>query len=108
MKITCPACGFSYTGDLTDTQKRLCELVLQGKQNKAIAFELGRSNFTVRNNLRLMFKLSGATNRTQLALWYEQQKLRKNSIVGMEERSQSLNLFGDAGFGRFPLKVPKV
>jgi DNA-binding CsgD family transcriptional regulator/tetratricopeptide (TPR) repeat protein len=48
-------------------QRRVLELLLEGKSNAAIAKALGRSPYTVRNHISQLFKNFRVTNRTQLA-----------------------------------------
>ena len=56
------------TDRLTRRQIDIVSLVVQGKTNKQIARELGLSNYTVRNHLASVFKLLGASTRTQVGL----------------------------------------
>jgi DNA-binding NarL/FixJ family response regulator len=52
---------------LTDREQQIVRLVVRGLQDKEIAFELGTSVFTVRNQLTAIRRKTGLDNRTQIA-----------------------------------------
>ena len=56
----------NYTG-LTAREQEIVTLVIQGKSNFEIASLLGTSEFTVRNQISLILKKTGCSNRTTLA-----------------------------------------
>ncbi len=53
---------------LTLRQKQLAGLVVKGKLNKEIAFDLHLSEGTIKTYLSAIFKKLGVTNRTELAV----------------------------------------
>jgi len=60
----------SKSGDsrlLSGAQRRVLNLLLEGKSNVGIAKALRRSPYTVRNHIAQLFKTYGVTSRTQLA-----------------------------------------
>jgi DNA-binding NarL/FixJ family response regulator len=63
--------GASETGAdsrlLSKAQRRVLDLLLEGKSNAGIAKALGRSPYTVRNHIAQLFRTYNVTNRTQLA-----------------------------------------
>ena len=62
--------GDSSRGDdklLSKAQRRVLNLLLEGKTNADIAAALGRSPNTVRNHMAQLFRTYGVSNRTQLA-----------------------------------------
>lgn len=52
---------------LSKAQRRVLDLLLEGKSNADIAKALGRSPYTVRNHIAQLFRTYNVTNRTQLA-----------------------------------------
>ena len=54
---------------LTLRQNQLVDLVIQGKLNKEIAFQLHLSEGTIKTYLSAIFEKIGVTNRTELAVW---------------------------------------
>ncbi len=52
---------------LSKAQRRVLDLLLEGKSNAGIAKALGRSPYTVRNHIAQLFRTYNVTNRTQLA-----------------------------------------
>lgn len=61
--------------ELSGIEHRLLRAVCAGAGNKAIAQQLGKSEFTVRNQLSNLFKKINICNRTQAAGWYREQTL---------------------------------
>ncbi len=59
---------------LSKAQRRVLDLLLEGKSNAGIAKALGRSPYTVRNHIAQLFKTYNVTNRTQLAGLFRTQK----------------------------------
>jgi DNA-binding CsgD family transcriptional regulator len=51
---------------LPPMQQRVYDAICRGLSNAAIAKELGRSEFTVRNHIKLIFKAFGVNSRSQL------------------------------------------
>ncbi len=51
---------------LTPAQRGVFDLILQGRSTTEIAQTLGRSNFTVRNHIKAIFKAFGVSSRTAL------------------------------------------
>ena len=52
---------------LSNAQRRVLDLLLEGKSNVDIGKALGRSPYTVRNHIAQLFRTYNVTNRTQLA-----------------------------------------
>jgi len=52
---------------LSKAQRRVLELLVEGKSNAEIGKALGRSPYTVRNHIAQLFRTYGVGNRTQLA-----------------------------------------
>ena len=78
--------------DLTAVELQLLQALLSGVSNKQIAGELGKSEFTVRNQLSVAFQKIGVANRMQAAFWF------RAYLVSREERGigTSVPLFGQA------------
>lgn len=66
--------------DLTAVELQLLQALLSGASNKQIARELGKSEFTVRNQLSVAFQKIGVANRMQAAFWF------RAYVVSREER----------------------
>jgi two-component system nitrate/nitrite response regulator NarL len=58
------------TRDLHPRELRISELVSEGLENKTIAAQLGTTESTIKNYLRVIFDKVGCSNRVGLALWY--------------------------------------
>lgn len=56
--------------ELTDIEQQLLQALLSGASNKQIGRELGKSEFTVRNQLSAAFQKIGVVNRMQAAFWF--------------------------------------
>jgi two-component system nitrate/nitrite response regulator NarL len=56
--------------ELTATEVRLLQCLLSGASNKQIGHVLGKSEFTVRNQLAVVFQKIGVANRMQAAFWF--------------------------------------
>jgi len=54
---------------LTLRQNQLVDLVIQGKLNKEIAYQLHLSEGTIKTYLSAIFEKIGVGNRTELAVW---------------------------------------
>jgi DNA-binding NarL/FixJ family response regulator len=71
----CPGCRRSQSGakpmtkQLSFRERQVVNLVSQGKLNKEIAFELHLCEGTIKEYLNRIFRKTGATNRTELAVW---------------------------------------
>jgi len=53
--------------ELTDRQRVVLRLISEGRSNKAIAFDLGLSEKTVKGHITAIFKILNVINRTQAA-----------------------------------------
>ncbi len=62
-----------HPSEFTTTERQLLHALSAGDSNKTIAHQLGKSEFTVRNQLSSLFKKISASNRTQAAGWYRDQ-----------------------------------
>ncbi len=62
------------SGLLSKAQKRVLDLLLEGKSNAGIAKALDRSPYTVRNHIAQLFRTYNVTNRTQLAGLFRTEK----------------------------------
>lgn len=60
---------------LTSREQDILELVAEGIGNKEIAARLHLSEKTIRNRLSEIYSKLSVCNRTQAALWIQQQKL---------------------------------
>lgn len=58
--------------ELTPTERQLLQALAGGVSNKVIAQHLGKSEFTVRNQLSHVFKKIKASNRAQAANWWRE------------------------------------
>ncbi len=78
--------------ELTTIELRLLHAISTGASNKQIGLELGKSEFTVRNQLSVAFQKIGVANRMQAAFWFRAYR------VDEEERaiSTSVPLSGQA------------
>ena len=56
----------------TGRELDIVKLVHQGMMNKEVAGLLGIGTDTVKNYLRVIYDKTGMGNRTELALWWEQ------------------------------------
>jgi DNA-binding NarL/FixJ family response regulator len=76
--------------ELTAIEVQLLQRLLSGASNKQIGRELGKSEFTVRNQLSLAFQKIGVANRMQAAFWFRAYRAAR------EERGigTSVPLFG--------------
>ncbi len=61
---------------LSDREREVLVLVMEGYQNKHIARRLGISEKTVKAHLTSVFRQIGVTDRTQAALWAQRHDLR--------------------------------
>jgi DNA-binding NarL/FixJ family response regulator len=61
--------GGTSTGQLTDREREVLQLVTRGLSNKLIARELGISEKTVKAHLTTVFQRIGVTDRVQAAMW---------------------------------------
>lgn len=65
---------------LTNRQRRICDLICQGRLNKEIAFELEIPYSTVKDEVSMIFWKLGKRNRVELAVcWYETTRMRRAS-----------------------------
>ena len=63
------------TGYLSVREKQVVELVVQGKANKQIAFDLFLTEGTIKEYLNRIFRKVNVKNRTELAVWALMQQL---------------------------------
>lgn len=63
---------------LSPRQNEILKLVAQGHPNKTIAYPLGVSEKTVRNQLTSVFRKLNVQCRTQVAIWLVQHNLNSN------------------------------
>ena len=63
---------FTGTG-LTIIEQHLLHALGTGASNKDMARHLGKSEYTIRNQLSTLFKKVNVSNRTQAACWYREQ-----------------------------------
>ncbi|BAQ61830.1 two-component response regulator [Geminocystis sp. NIES-3708] len=61
--------------ELTPTEKRVVDLVAQGKSNKEISQELGVSQRTIESHVSNMLNKTGLHNRTELSRWAIQNEI---------------------------------
>jgi len=64
---------------LSEREREVLRLVVQGLPNKLIARELSISEKTVKTHLTSVFRTIGVTDRTQAALWAERNGLGSGS-----------------------------
>jgi DNA-binding NarL/FixJ family response regulator len=55
--------------DLTDRELQVVRLLMQGKPNKIIAYELHLKDGTIKEYNFQIFKKLGLSNRTEVAMW---------------------------------------
>lgn len=74
---------FTGTG-LTIIEQHLLHALGTGASNKDMARHLGKSKYTIRNQLSSLFKKIKVSNRTQAVCWYREYMARKEQedIVG--------------------------
>ena len=58
------------TKKLTHRERRVLELVVQGRRDQEIAAELGVTALSIRNDLGVIYKKIGVSTRVELTLWY--------------------------------------
>jgi len=54
---------------LTPREIEICRAIAQGKMNKQIASDSGRSIYTIRAQIGSLLLKTGQRNRTQVAVW---------------------------------------
>ncbi len=74
---------FTDTG-LTIIEQHLLHALGTGASNKHVARHLGKSEYTIRNQLSTLFKKVNVSNRTQAVCWYREQMARKEraGVIG--------------------------
>lgn len=76
--------------ELTEVEVQVLSALASGASNKQIARLLAKSEFTVRNQLSVVFQKIGAGNRRQAAFWYRSyQEAQEELAIGT-----SIPLFG--------------
>lgn len=70
--------------ELTGVEQHLLHALSTGASNKHMARSLGKSEFTIRNQLSTLFKKVNISNRTQAVCWYREQMARKEreGVIG--------------------------
>ena len=65
---------------LSRREWQIADLVMQGKQNKEIAFALSMTEGTIKEYLSRIFRKGAYRNRTELAIWLlaREEELRRN------------------------------
>ena len=56
--------------ELTERERKLCDLVMRGLKNKQIATVMGTTEQVIKNRLRTVFDKTGQSSRLELALWW--------------------------------------
>ncbi len=59
----------AHEGELSETERRIVELVVAGRRNREVAAELSLSPNTVAWNLQKVYRKLGVTSRTELAAY---------------------------------------
>ena len=70
---------------ITEVERHLLHALSTGASNKHMARSLGKSLFTVRNQLSNLFKRINVSNRTQAVCWY-----RENGPFAAAQAQQSM------------------
>ncbi|MHB1198508.1 MAG: response regulator transcription factor [Polaromonas sp.] len=70
--------------ELTSVEQHLLHALSSGASNKHMARHLGKSEFTIRNQLSTLFKKVNVSNRTQAVCWYREQMAHKEreGVIG--------------------------
>ena len=69
------------TRKLTHRQRRVLQLVVQGRRNQEIAAELGVTALSIRNDLGAIYKKIGVSTRIELTLWYWARQQEGTSLL---------------------------
>ena len=64
----------SFTSQLTPIEQILLHTLSTGASNKHMARCLGKSEFTIRNQLSTLFRKLNADNRLQAVTWYRENR----------------------------------
>lgn len=69
---------------ITSVEQHLLHALSTGASNKHMARYLGKSEYTIRNQLSTLFKKVNVSNRTQVVCWYREQMARKEreGVIG--------------------------
>lgn len=73
---------FTGTGP-TAIEQHLLHALSTGASNKHVARHLGKSEFTIRNQLSNLFQKVNVSNRTQAACWYREHMAHKEQVDGI-------------------------
>lgn len=65
---------------LTALEWHLLHALSTGASNKHIARDLGKSEFTIRNQLSTLFKKIEVANRTQAAFWCREYRVAREAV----------------------------
>lgn len=83
---------------ITEVERHLLHALSTGASNKHMARFLGKSEFTVRNQLSNLFKRINVSNRTQATSWYRDHMMNKeagrldSTYVPLQERQDALKI----------------
>jgi len=69
------------TKKLTHRERRVLELVVQGRRDQEIAAELGVTALSIRNDLGVIYKKIGVSTRVELTLWYWARQQEGTSLL---------------------------
>ena len=86
---------------LTAIEQQLLHALSTGASNKHMARHMGKSEFTVRNQLSNLFKKVNVNNRTQAAGWYREYMVHKEQEDGS---GTSVPLLRQQYFAKIPDK----
>lgn len=86
--------------EFTTTEHQLLHALSAGESNKTIAQQLGKSEFTVRNQLSSLFKKINASNRTQAAGWYRDQLAQQVLLSPLGSNGTSVPLRAPQNFDK--------
>jgi DNA-binding CsgD family transcriptional regulator len=83
---------------ISDTEKKLLELLVTGASSRSIAEQMGLKDGTTRVYLHTLYKRLGVNNKTSAVAWYlEQERAREKSVVPSLENVET---FGDRAVKR--------
>ena len=63
-----------FATQLTPMEQMLLHILSTGASNKNMARHLGKSEFTIRNQLSTLFRKLNADNRLQAVTWYRENR----------------------------------
>ena len=77
---------------LTYIELQLLYALSVGTTNKQLAQDLGKSDFTVRNQLSSLYKKIGVSKRMHAVFWYQDYLRRNSTSVPLLERRVALRM----------------